>query len=175
MTFLILFFSNWLTCCVIAVHHCSLVQVVIPFASLMNFVDVIWWFLLKNDRNAFFPWLEASWHQPISKPIGFFDSPCTFEEGNSGAICIKLRQYFVEEKSLFFPCVAKDINIVSILQCYQIHIWLVWWLIDQNQRHILGPWVSTYIFCQKVWWSHRIFGILHQVQMRNIELRYLVL
>ncbi len=56
-----------------------------------HFIDILCWFLLKDDRNSFLPWFEASWHEPVSKPIDFFDNPCTLEEVNGEAICFKAR------------------------------------------------------------------------------------
>ncbi len=44
-----------------------------------HFLEVSWRFLLKDGGNAFLPWLDTNWHQPISKPISFLDGPLTFE------------------------------------------------------------------------------------------------
>ncbi len=52
-------------------------------------LEGVWWFLLKDGRNTFFPWLETNWCQPVSKLTGFLDSPLTLEGVGSEAICFK--------------------------------------------------------------------------------------
>ncbi len=55
------------------------------------FLDVMWWLLFKNDGNAFLPWLETNWGQPISKLISFLDGPLTLEGVDGEAICFEAR------------------------------------------------------------------------------------
>ncbi len=54
-----------------------------------------------------FLWLEASWCQPISKPMKFFDCPCLFEGVNGEAVCFKARGDFVKKNSIFLTGIPK--------------------------------------------------------------------
>ncbi len=56
-----------------------------------HFLEVAWRLLFKDGRNAFLPWLETNWGQPISKPISFLDGPLTLEGVDHEAICFKAR------------------------------------------------------------------------------------
>ena len=56
-----------------------------------HFLEVAWWFLFKDGKNAFLPWLETNWGQPISKPVSFLDGPLTLEGVDREAICFKAR------------------------------------------------------------------------------------
>ncbi len=56
-----------------------------------HFLEVAWWFLFKDGRNVFLPWLEADWGQAISKPISFLYSPLTLEGVDCETICFEAR------------------------------------------------------------------------------------
>ncbi len=61
----------------------------------LHFLEVALWFLLKVGRNMFFQWLETNWRQPVTKPIGFLDSPLTLERVYGEDICFKMVQDFL--------------------------------------------------------------------------------
>ncbi len=114
-----------------------------------HFLEVAKWFLLKNDRNAFLPRLESSWHQPISKPIGVLNGPCTFEGVNGESMCF-------ERVSILFSrtwCASQVLSKKPMLSRYTSTISsphrTCSRIFEQNQGRILGSWGSTYIYIPK--------------------------
>ncbi len=133
--------------------------------EMTHFIDVVWCFLFKNGRNEFFPRLESSWCQPISKKIHFLDSPGTGE-----TLFCQIELDILPMECQWHQCCQ------GIHQHYWVHIGLVPWFVEQIQRYILGPLASVYIcICQNVWWSHTALGTLHQVKICNITSRCEVL
>ncbi len=59
--------------------------------EIAHFLEVMRRFLFKDDRDTFLPWIETNWGQPISKPIGFLDSPLTLEGVDREVICFEAR------------------------------------------------------------------------------------
>ncbi len=93
--------------------------------EIAHFLHVASLIVFKDGRNGFLPWLDVSWCKPISKPIGFLDSPFTPERVNSEAISLKVKPYQVFRiwcsSQIFprFPCHQGN------LEHYQVLIGLV--------------------------------------------------
>jgi hypothetical protein len=64
--------------------------------------------------HLFLPRFEACWGEPITQPVGFFDTPAAFEGVDPKVVLIQSIEDLVKEFKMSFPGSGEGSNIVDV-------------------------------------------------------------